>query len=279
MNDGITMSSDGISLNYAVSEFQEGKPWIALVIPFGLKLSVAKPFFDFFQPQYNIVSWESRLILVEDEQTAPESPFELHKHVADFETILAANDVRKCIVVGYCSGAGVALGAANRYPQRISRIVLVHGEYVLLDEPECSTQFAREIDGLLSMAHQNEDQLRQIYEKVREERLDPGDSRPDGIDLPYSKISYLRRYAENYDSYKKEDFKRLATYVTHPTLLMTGKRDAQSNVNSTIAIKDVMPNATSYVDEDADHYGILREDSKTLIALWNYLYAERSVLH
>jgi len=178
MKEEVAVGSDGVSLHYAISEYQEGKPWIALIIPFGLRVTIAKPFFDFFQPQYNIVSWESRLILSPDEEPAPPGDFELHRHVRDFEVVLTACKVRRCVAVGYCSGAGIALGAANRYPQRISNLVLVHGEYVLLDEPGCSTRFAREIDGLLTMAHTDENHLRKIFEKVKEERLDAGDHRP-----------------------------------------------------------------------------------------------------
>jgi pimeloyl-ACP methyl ester carboxylesterase len=222
-----------------------------------------------------VVSWESRLILSPDEEPAPPGAFELHRHVKDFDVVLAACKIQKCIVVGYCSGAGVALGAANRYPQRISHIVLAHGEYVLLNEPGCSTQFAREVDGLLTMAHTDENHLRKIFEKVKEERLDAGDHRPQGIDLPYSRLAFLRRHAQNYQAYKKNDFQKLARFVSHRTLLMTGKKDAQANVASTMKIKSAMPNATLHVDDSADHYGILRDDSKTLITLWNHLCEQR----
>src|SRR5688572_6193382 len=75
MKEAVAVGSDGVSLNYAISEYQQGKPWLALIIPFGLRVTIAKPFFDFFQPQYNIVSWESRLILSPDEQPAPPGAF------------------------------------------------------------------------------------------------------------------------------------------------------------------------------------------------------------
>lgn len=275
MREGVAEGPDGISLNFARSEYQEGKPWLALIIPFGVRVAIAKPFFDFFQPQFNIVSWESRLILSPNEQPAPSGAFELHRHVKDLEVILTKCNVQKCIVVGYCSGAGIALGAANRYPDLISHLVLVHGEYVLLNEPQCSTQFAKEIDELLTMAHKDETHLQSIFEKVNDRRLDAGTYRPTGIDLPFSKLAYLRRYAQNYQAYKKEDFLKLARYVTHRTLLMTGKKDAQANVASTTMIKDAMPNAMLFVDDAADHYGILREESNTLTALWNHLFEQR----
>jgi pimeloyl-ACP methyl ester carboxylesterase len=275
MQEAVTVGPDGVSLSYATSEYQTGKPWLALIIPFGLRVSIAKPFFDFFQPQYNIVSWESRLILSPEEAPAPPGAFELQRHIKDFEVVLTSCNIRKCVVVGYCSGAGIALGAANRYPQRISHLVLVHGEYVLLDEPGCSTQFAREIDGLLTMAHTDENHLRKIFEKVQEDRLDAGDHRPQGIDLPFSQLGYLRRHAQNYQAYKKADFQKLARFVTHRTLLMTGKKDAQANVASTMKIQSVMPHSTLHVDDGADHYGILREDSNTLVTLWNHLGEQR----
>lgn len=275
MKEAVAIGSDGVSLNYATSEFKEGKPWIALIIPFGLRVAIARPFFDFFEPQYNIVSWESRLILSPDEQPVAPGAFEMHHHVKDFELVLATCSIRTCVLVGYCSGAGIALAAANRYPQRISQLVLVHGEYVLLGEPGCSTQFAREIDGLLTMAHTDENHLRKIFEKVKEDRVNAGEHRPQGIDLPFSQLAFLRRHAQNYQAYKQADFLKLARSVTHRTLLMTGKRDAQANVASTMKIKDAMTNSTLHIDDAADHYGILREDSGTLTTLWNHLCEQR----
>jgi pimeloyl-ACP methyl ester carboxylesterase len=275
MKEAVAVGADGVSLNYAVGEYREGKPWMALIIPFGLRVTIARPFFEFFQPQFNIISWESRLILSPDEQPAPPGAFELQRHVKDFDVILSACNIRRCVVVGYCSGAGVALGAASRYPHRISHLILAHGEYVLLNEPGCTTQFAREMDGLLTMANTDEGHLRKIFEKVQQDRLDAGDHRPQGIDLPFSQLAFLRRHAQNYQAYKKADFQKLARFVTHRTLLMTGKKDVQANVASTVKIKDVMPNSTLHVDDDADHYGILREDSSTLITLWNHLCEQR----
>ena len=270
MKDGVVTGPDGVKLTYAVSEYTERRAWIALIMPFGLRLALAKPFFDFFQPRYNIVSWEARLVISPTQEAGP-GAFELNRHVRDFEVVVSSLNIRQCILVGYCSGAGIALAAANRYPHLISYLALVHGEYVLLDEPGCSTQFGREIDGLLTMAHTDESNLRKIFEKVSEERADTGEHRPTGIDLPFTELEYLRRHARNYCAYKKNNFEKLARTVTHRTLLMTGKRDAQANVASTLKIKDAMANAMLHIDGAADHYGILREESPTLTTLWNRL--------
>jgi pimeloyl-ACP methyl ester carboxylesterase len=125
------------------------------------------------------------------------------------------------------------------------------------------------------MAATDEIHLRKIFEKVKNERIDAGEHRPEGIDLPFSQLAFLRRHAQNYLAYKKADFQKLARSVTHRTLLMTGKKDAQANVASSVKIKEAMPNSTLHVDDAADHYGILREDSSTLVTLWNHLSEQR----
>ena len=52
---------------------------------------------------------------------------------------------------------------------------------------------------------------------------------------------------------------------------MSGNRDVQANVTSTEKILELMPNSEIHIDPEADHYGILREESNTLVTIWNYL--------
>jgi len=276
MKKHVVKSHDKIDINYALTEIKDNKPWIALIFPFGLKLDLAKPFLDFFEPQYNVVVWETRSILEESERGVTENEFTIENHIADMKTVLDLCSAKKYIVVGYCSGAGLALGAANRYPNIISDLVLVHGEYTMLHEASCTTQFASEIDSLLSLAAKDEDHLTSVFSKIKEDRFEESSNRPDGIDMPFTQLAYLRRHSANYLSYKANDFEHLARWVPHRTLLMTGDLDAQANVESTKKIAALIPNSDIYVDPNADHYGLLREDSQTLIAIWNYLY-ERQV--
>jgi pimeloyl-ACP methyl ester carboxylesterase len=269
------LSHDGIRLRYAFSG-PSGRPCIALIMPFGLRLDLANAFFSFFQPKYDLLTWESRLILdAVDREVGPED-FALGNHVRDLVSVLRACHVPKAVLVGYCSGAGVGLAAANRYPQLFSTIVLVHGEYVLLGEESCSTQFASDIDSLLSLAATSEEGAREVFEKVTNDRPLANKNLPEGIDTPFTQLSYLRRHAINYVAYKATDFRRLARTVTHRSLLLTGNRDAQANVESTRRIHALMRNAEIHVDPGADHYGIVREDSKTLATIWNYLGEQRA---
>jgi len=267
-------SRDGVRLKYAHCGLSN-RPCIALIMPFGLSVDLAEAFFSFYQPRYDVVTWESRLILDSSEREVRPEDFAVINHVYDLMSVLYACRVSRAFLVGYCSGAGVGLAAANRFPQFFSSLILVHGEYTLLSDESCTTQFAADTDSLLSIAAKSDEDARQIFEKVTNDRPLTNRNLPKGIDTPFTRLSYLRRHAMNYVAYKSNDFKKLARSASHRSLLLTGNRDAQTNVESTRTIQELMRNADIHVDPDADHYGLLREDSKTLVTIWNYLGGQR----
>jgi len=275
MIENKTESYDGLELKYAITDIQAGKPWIALIIPFGLKLVMARHFFEFFESQYNIITWESRSILEDSERLVSPNEFKIENHIDDLKKVLSVCPADKFTLVGYCSGAGLALAAANRYPQLLENLVLVHGEYVMLHDSSCTTQFASEIDSMLSLAAKDEEHLNLVYKKISGDRFEETSNRPEGIDLPFTELAYLRRYAANYLAYKDVDFEKLAATVTHRTLLMTGKMDVQANVTSSKQIHKIMPNAKITIDPGADHYELLRDESNSMVTLWNYLHEQR----
>ncbi len=264
------LSRDGVPLKYAYCG-SAGRPRVAFVMPFGMRLDLAEPFMRFYQPHYDVVTWETRLILDSAEREVRPEDFALENHVDDLARVFRACGVTRASLVGYCSGAGIGLAAANRLPHLFSALILVHGEYVLLGEETCTTPFAADIDSLLSLAAGSDEGARRVFEKVSSERPAQNTSIPPGVDTPFTQLLYLRRHAINYVAYKSTDFQRLARSVSHRSLLLTGNRDVQANVESTRRIHGLMRNSAIHVDPNADHYGILREDSQTLATIWNYL--------
>lgn len=267
------LSHDEVPLTYACEYAGEDKRWIVLIMPFGMRVTLAKAFFDFYQPRYNLVTWESRLILHEQPREVAVADLSVDMHVQDLLSVVRACKITQAILVGYCSGAGIALAASNAAPELFSSLLLVHGEYALLDEDDCTTRFATEIDSLLSMAARSDKYAQQVFEKIDGERLNGAAQVPEGMDTPYTSPSFLRRHALNYLAYKSTDFKALAQTASHRTLLLTGERDIHANVQSTRRIYQLMSNAGLHVDPVSDHYGMVREDSNTMVTIWNYLYA------
>lgn len=268
--DNLT-TDDGVTLTYAYSMENRNNPWIVLIIPFGLHVSMAEPFFEFFTPRYNICTWESRLILNNSDHACEVEDFSIENHVRDLFAVVDTLDIQEAILVGYCSGAGIALAAVNSAPNRFSELILAHGEYVLLDDMNYVTQFAADMDGLLCLAASSDKRAELVHQKIQSERLENDTHRPEGLDKPFSDINYLKRYAKNYLAYKSSDFERLASDITHPTLLMAGGRDIQVNIKSSEKIRRAISDAEIFIDPEADHYGVLTENSSTLIAIWNYI--------
>jgi len=264
-------TSDNIELRYGYAVSDLRKPWIVLVIPFGLDVAIATPFFDFFKTHYNVCTWESRSVLENSDRACGAAEFSIDQHVADLIAVIDTLKIKEAILVGYCSGAGVALAAINQEPNRFSQLVLAHGEYTMLGEKDCVTQFAADMDVLLTLAASSDERAQLVFEKIQSERYDANLPRPAGLDQPFGDVRYLKRYASNYLAYKATDYQQLAAEVFHPTLLMAGGRDVQVNVASSEKIRGHIRNSSIFVDPDADHYGVLTPDSGTLIAIWNHI--------
>ena len=264
-------SYDGIVLHCAHTAIQPDKPWIGFIMPFGMKLHMTECFFEFFEPQYNVVAWESRSILESSERNVAEGEFHLSNHIDDLHKVLTSVPAERFHLVGYCSGAGIALAATQKYPELVDKLILVHGEYAMLHHKECTSQFAAEIDSLLSLAAKDEEHLNLVFKKIQGERMDNVSNRPDGVDLPFTELAFLRRHAANYLSYKEQNFESYAESIPHHTFIMTGELDVQANVASSRRIHDLMKNSEIMIDANADHYEILREDSNSMISIWNYL--------
>lgn len=270
--------SDGVVLRVCVANTQSDAPWIAFVLPFGLPLQFAEPFIRYFGVHFRILCWESRLILSETATAPADVQLTLTCHAADVIELFRHFDIQRAYLVGHCSGAGVAMKFAQMHAEQVSGMVLVHGEYVLRQMPECVTPFADEIDTLLSLCNLSESSLDLVFDKVSENRRPVAADLPVGIDTPFTERAYLRNYARNYLQYKTTDFCRLAADVQTDVLLLCGGADIQTNIQSSKKLQACFSHAQLVIDQDADHYGVYRDDSTTLTHIWNYLYEQECAI-
>jgi len=235
------------------------KPWLIFVVPFGIKVALAEPFFEHFAAQYQVLVWESRLILSHSDENTPQSAFDVACHVADLEQIMAACQIQSAALVGYCSGAGVALKAAQTMPQVFSHLVLVSGEYTLLDQPDCMTQFGQDVDSLLPIASESHDSAQFIIDRLS---FLSNPNVPDGVHRVFSNAEQFQQFAKSYLSYKSQDYAALARQIALPTLVIAGEADEQTTVSSSAFIQAQIANSQFYVSPSADHYALLRPQSE-----------------
>jgi pimeloyl-ACP methyl ester carboxylesterase len=279
MLEHLTATRDGVQIRYACSEPPSAKPALLFVIPFGLKLDLAEPFFDRFKDFFRVICWEARLILAPAEHLVSQQELTVEHHVADLFAILDTCGVERAHIVGYCSGAGIALAAVNAKPERFGALVLVSGEYTLLGQTACVTQFGRDIDSLLPMASKDRKTAQFILERMPDQhRLSSERQIPEGIKLPFSQVHFFQRYALNYLSYRSVNYQQLASTVTNRTLLIACQRDLQTNINSTMQIKKHMSNSSIFIEPEGDHYELLRVATRVMAVTRDFLTGECAVV-
>lgn len=252
-------------------KIKPNRPWVVFIIPFGLKIELAEPFIDTLSEHFNIVSWEARAILESADYELSNNELSVESHVEDLITILVDFGVEKAAIVGYCSGAGIALATANRFPEKVEFLVLANGEYTLLDDATCTTQYGSDIDSILPIAAESESTAQFIIERMPAGKED---GIPVGMDVPFSEPYILKRYAENYLNYRSTDFEDIAKRTTHKSFIFTSKGDLQANVNSSLRIHSFIERSEIFVDEFEDHYGVLRKDSTTIKKIKELLESE-----
>ncbi|MGN6150874.1 MAG: alpha/beta fold hydrolase [Lysobacteraceae bacterium] len=261
----LTTTCDGVQIRYSCSDLSSEKPALLFVIPFGLRLDIAQPFIDHFQDAFRVICWEARLILAPEEHPVSGKELTVERHVADLFAVLDACEVEQAHVVGYCSGAGIALAAVNLHPDRFGELVLVSGDYALLSQSACVTQFGRDIDSLLPMASKDPKTAKFILDRLPDQhKLLSARPVPEGIKLPFSQAHFFHRYALNYLSYRSTNFQELASTVNKRTLLVACERDLQTNVHSSVQIQKHIRNSSIVIEPEGDHYELLREATRVL---------------
>ncbi|HET9896587.1 MAG TPA: alpha/beta fold hydrolase [Streptosporangiaceae bacterium] len=244
------------------------KPTVLVALPFGVPASVARVAFETLESAFNVVTWESRYILDLGQTFAGTEKMGPDEHVEDLVRILGDLQIDRCHLVGYCSGAGISLLAAEKHPDIFATLVLVNGEYQLFRRGHVTTDYQRSIDTFLPEVAKGRDDASFIFSTISgisaaakggtQSELDRK------INLPFSNSEYLYRYAINYMAYRDFDALSIASRVTQNAFVLTGCRDMHSNMENSEAIDARLPRSAKFVAGEGDHYEFCREGSSVL---------------
>ena len=118
---------DGVNL--AVACVGQGMPlvktphWMTHVF-YEWRNPLRRPLLDFLADRYRLIRYDCRSNGLSDRNVADVS-FEAHLH--DLETVVDSLGLRSYALLGISGGASTAIAHAARYPERVSKIVLVGG--------------------------------------------------------------------------------------------------------------------------------------------------------
>ncbi len=272
-------SRDAI-LNCGYSPPDTEKRTILIALPFGVPLSVADAAFAKLAPAFNVVTWESRYILNLEQSFSGTEKVGPGEHVEDMICILRALGIQTCLLIGYCSGAGISLLAARQHPDVFTELILVNGEYQLFRRGHTSTDYQRSIDTFLPAVAASREQATFIFSKMDEiSKVSKGGDESELeklINLPFSKEEHLYRYAKNYMAYREFDALEIAAGVLQETYVLTGRRDEHSSMENSEAVDERLPISRKFVDGEGDHYEFCRPGSMILEEIDTYLSARVS---
>lgn len=278
MYESFVTASDGKRLRVFRGDWREAKPFLTLILPFGLRLDAAGTLCAILSCEFNVVTWQGRS-LCDQPPAAHESGMTPEVHVQDMCSVLDALGVRKTDVVGFCSGAGIALVAARIEGHRIDRLALVCGEYMLSPAVCPQSNFQREVDSLLPLAAESLNYAAALCEKLTASRVGvPAKTEFDEeVLVPFSSAARLHRHGLNYLSYRGTDFMTLAGEVPHRTRVISTDGDEQVCPASSRVIAALLRNAERHVVVPGDHYEILREKNAVNDSIIEFLGRREAV--
>lgn len=267
--------SSGATLNCRHTVLDKSKQNILIALPFGVPLTVASAAFEKFGPNFNVVTWESRYILNLNQRFSGDEKLTPTEHVEDMMCILRTLGIETCHLIGYCSGAGISLVAANRYPEIFTELTLVNGEYQLFRKGHTATAYQRSIDAFLPVVATSRQKASLIFSTMAEvSRASKGEQQSELdklINLPFSQEEYLFRYAKNYMAYRDFDALDAAKEVRQNTFVVSGQLDEHSSMENSEAVGDLIPKSEKFIDYKGDHYEFCRAGSLTLDVIGAHL--------
>lgn len=244
------------------------RPSVLIALPFGVPVRVARAAFEALGPACNVVTWESRYILNLEQAFSGTENLSPAEHVADMRCVLQALEIASCKLIGYCSGAGISLLAARQHPAVFTELVLVNGEYQLFKHGHAATDYQRSIDTFLPVVAGGRQQASAIFMTMAEISSASKHNAQSELDklmnLPFSDEERLFRYAKNYMAYRDFDARAVASGLQQRAFVLSGRRDVHSSAENSEAVREIIQEATMFIDQDGDHYEFCRGGSKIL---------------
>lgn len=263
--------SDGVTLNTYRTRSTHDRT-ILICNAVGMPVEIVENLARELADSANVVTWESRgLPSPQSNGCLVDFDASIERQVQDAVEVLEAFGVTQAALVGWCSGARLALELVERCPDTVTGIVLMNGGYNFDNVPR--TQF--EINIANSMPKIASDpRYAEIFHKSifaqpqdwRDNNGRPGSSgdllRSAAADevylasLPFHSPENLYRYARLTTPYIRSQ-----TYISPrlkdiPTLVLTGDADTTASEESSREFSRRAPLTTFTSIPGADHYAL-----------------------
>jgi len=262
---------------------------VVLINAIGMAVIFWLPLVRLLAPRFRIVTWESRWA------PSPEGVFDpqrcdLDHHLRDLLSLLDSNGVDRAHIVGWCSGAQIALKFAAFFPERTRSLVLLNGAFNLPGNTS-RTVFEKNLRQLMPKIARNAAYAELYSRIISESRFkladrgvgqgkDGGQSsgwipcrNPELRHLtngPFKTPELLYRYANMVTRTFEESEHAWTGNIAVPVLVVSSSNDQITRPETSRDISEQIKGATHVMIEDGDHHG-LHDDERVQHTVFDFL--------
>ena len=251
------MESKITANNINISFKQEGSgPDMVLIHGIFASKEIMNPLYNHYKSTHHVVSYDVR---GHGKSDKPES-FDLDDYADDLKEIIKELSLSKPIVIGLSMGSYIALKTAEKYPDILSKIVLLgsrgHGEISLMekaaDENDGNSNIdLKEMGRLISKrVYAPDTTLEQVAEFYRGNRSE--------VELTNEERKNIYASLSHYDMVSDAD------NVKIPVLLLVGKYDGINPPEESVKLHKILPTSTLEIIDGAGHIAYLEKESEVI---------------
>lgn len=285
-------SFDGTELR--VYECGDGRgPCVVLVNAFGMPVEFWSPVAERLAKQYRVLTWETRG-LPSFNANFDHTRCDVDAHVMDLKAIMKYVDVSSVHLVGWCTGAFVALKAALRDDSMVRSLILLNGAYNVQEAPETDFQvnmrtvmprvakdrryaafFHRSIFLRADVASTHGDMEREAYTQFNTILGATDHDLVHLTSIPFQNVESLYRYGKLISQFIAESCSDWVNKIRQPALVLTGDQDCTAHPEGSRYVAARLPNARLVVYPAADHFALYREE-RVSADIVEFLHAQQT---
>jgi pimeloyl-ACP methyl ester carboxylesterase len=264
----------GVRIRAYRSPSAESGDHLVIALPLATRPSFCERAVASLAGRFNVITWEARLMLAPQVGLPDREALSIASHIEDVNVILDHLGVAQAHLLGYCSGAAMALHVAGSSNGRFRRLVLVNGAYFTKPE-ECEhTQYERDILALAPQIAADRVQASYLFSRFfegnrsfrrREHEF------AEEIYRPYDNLDSFYRFGVGLDNFIASDSRRVAGEIAIPTLVTSGGLDDQTHASSSAMIASQIAGSETYFDETGDHYELCRAKPALINRVMSFL--------
>lgn len=252
---------------------------VLLINAFGIPHAVFDRLESKLALDHFVVSWESRGVPSE-RGLFSEKYCDMGTQVADALAVLDWGKIDRANIVGWCSGAQVALRLASQHPDRVRKLVLLNGTYRLPDGLIPQTAHYRDMRSVMGRIASSRAQaawwVRNMPQRPSPRPSNGGPSAGGVLSEalvalvthPFRTAESLYRYANLVTRFYDEPDHAWADDITKPTLIVTGEQDDVAHVDTSREIARRIRVSVLHELPNGNHYSLVDspEISETVAA-------------